>query len=511
MAQKDEKRKVSGEAREKIRLAGFKSWIGKAILTHGENFDYSQSKEHFATQKSPEVPIKCKEHQQVFNVTPYNHIRFKSGGCRECDKEQANKYFIERERKKFYKFFEKNLSHRLSIASEFCGMTEDMDFYCKIHDSSSKHKPTQLMNNSGYGCSACSNEAKKSLNRLQLAEVISELREDFPDNVHIVNVEFDDVTSSSKVRVRCDIHGESLTSKGYLKNSRYKCPKCGDESVGYAGHRLKALIDANHRGRPTQIGVMEIEVFGITSLKVGVTTRTLKDRYKWHLKKIIFSTQVDEIDAYVLENKIHRAFRESHDLRILMAGMRNGERWSGDTECYWIEKLDEIIKFIKEYIDSAEAVAYESELALYEVPNFFVRDVTREKDLSNLPIAVVGVHPKTLEVIVEFESISDALNAGYRNVSSVISENSDRQIAGGLRWFKKAAFDRTKIPILESSKRGNPRAVVCVDSGELFESIKIAERAMQERGIKISGSHITSVCKGKRRVAGGFRWAYKDK
>jgi hypothetical protein len=191
--------------------------------------------------------------------------------------------------------------------------------------------------------------------------------------------------------------------------------------------------------------------------------------------------------------------------------MRNGERWSGDTECYWIEKLDEIIKFIKEYIDSAEAVAYESELALYEVPNFFVRDVTREKDLSNLPIAVVGVHPKTLEVIVEFESISDAHNAGYKNVSSVISENSDRQIAGGLRWFKRAEFDRTKIPVLENSKRGNPRAVMCVDSGELFESIKIAERAMQERGIKISGSHITSVCKGKRRVAGGLRWAYKDK
>ena len=303
---------------------------------------------------------------------------------------------------------------------------------------------------------------------------------------------------------------EQVATKGYLKRSQFKCPKCGDESIGYAGHRLKALIDANQKGRPTYIGAMEVEVFGIKSLKVGVTTRTLEERYKWNLKKIHFSARIDEIDAYILENRIHRAFMKNHDLRILMAGMRSGERWSGDTECYWHDKLDDIIKFIKDYISNTQTVAYENELQLFETPNFFTRDVSREKDETNKPIAVVGVHPDTLEVIVEFDSISDAYKAGYQNVSTIIANTSDRKISHGLRWFKKSSFDPKDVLPLKASNRGNPKTIVCLDTGEEFESISIAEQTLRSRGIKISGSHISSVCKGKRKIAGGLRWAYTD-
>jgi hypothetical protein len=255
---------------------------------------------------------------------------------------------------------------------------------------------------------------------------------------------------------------------------------------------------------------MEVEVFGIKSLKVGVTTRSLEERYKWNLKKIYFSVKLDEIDAYILENRIHREFIKNHDLRILMAGMRNGARWSGDTECYWQDKLDEIINFIKDYISNSHKVEYQKELSLYEVPNFFTRDVCREKSDTNRPIAVVGVHPDTLKVIVEFDSISDAYKAGFHNVSSIVSGTSVRQISQGLRWFNKLTFDPSKVTPLKKSQKGNPKTIVCIDSGEEFESISIAEQTLRNRGIKVSGSHITSVCKGKRKVAGGLKWAYKD-
>jgi hypothetical protein len=254
---------------------------------------------------------------------------------------------------------------------------------------------------------------------------------------------------------------------------------------------------------------MSVEVFGIESIKVGVTTRSLTERYKWNLKQIFFSAQLTEVDAYILENQIHRRFKKNHDLRILMAGMRNGERWSGDTECYWHDRLDEIIEFIKTYINDSSTIDYSNELSIFEVPNFFPRDVSRKKDETKKAFKVIGVDPDSLEVVAEFDSISDATRAGYTNVSQIISGSPDRQISNGLRWFKKDSFDPTQIEPLRMSQRGSPKAVICTETGEEFESISIAEAALRERGIKISGSHITSVCKGRRKVAGGFSWKYK--
>lgn len=501
---------MSADAKEKTRIAGFNLWVSKSKSQFGGRFDYLSSSTEFVTQKKSPVFIRCIEHGETFSVLPFNHLRFKSGGCCKCDEQQASSFFLERERKKFHEFFELNLANRLTMESEFRGMTQEMTFYCKLHKKSSTHKPTFLMNNSGYGCLECAKESTKNSSRLRIDDVIAELEGELPENVKVLGLEFDEVSRLSKVRISCEIHGEQLTTKGYLKRSQFKCPKCGDESIGYAGHRLKALIDANQKGRPTFIGAMEVEVFGIKSLKVGVTTRTLQERYKWNLKKIHFSVQIDEIDAYVLENRIHRAFLKNHDLRILMAGMRNGERWSGDTECYWHDKLDDIIKFIKDYMSNTQTVAYKTELQLYETPNFFTRDVSREKEETNKPISVVGVHPDTLEVIVEFDSISDAYKAGYQNVSTIIANTSDRQISHGLRWFKKSSFDPKVVSPRKASNRGNPKTIVCLDTGEEFESISIAEQTLRSRGIKISGSHISSVCKGKRKIAGGLKWAYRN-
>ncbi len=501
---------MSSQAREKTRLAGFNLWVEKSRVQYGGKFDYMQSDLEFVTQKSQPVKIRCIKHDEVFEVLPFNHLRFKSGGCKKCDEDQASTYFLERERIKFNKFFEKNLSERLTMKSEFRGMTTEMIFYCRLHEKSSAHKPTFLMNNSAYGCLDCAKDSARKFSRLSIESVMPEVEADLPDHVRILGVEFNESKKSTYIRIACETHGEQLTTKGHLKRSHYKCPKCGDESVGYTGYRLKKLIETNQRGRPTYLGVMEVEVFGIKSLKVGVTTRTLNDRYKWHLKKIYFSTQLDERDAYILENRIHRAFKDKHDLRILMAGMRQGERWGGDTECYWHDKLDEILKFIREYINLSSHFEYEKELSLYEVPDFFPRDVSRKRNNKTKPIAVVGVDPYSFQIKVEFDSISDAYKSGFKNVSMIISEKYNRQIAHGLRWFKKSNFDPLNITPLKIPQKGNPRSVICVDTGEIFQNIKLAEQTLRSRGVKISGSHISSACKGKRKIAGGFRWVYVD-
>lgn len=503
------KRKVTSEGQEKIRLAGYKQWLNRANEAHGDSFSYIHSYDSFKTQKKPEVQITCLKHSNEFHVSPFNHIRFKSGGCKQCDEEQASKYFLNRELKKFEKYFIENLSHRLEMHSTFQGMTSDMQFLCKKHQSLESHKPTALMNNSGYGCKQCAIEKVQETNRLTLEDVNEEFENLLPENITILSLDFDEKSRSSRIKVNCDIHGEYVTTKGYLKRSEHKCPSCGNESIGYAGHRLRSLLAAGKKGRGTYIGVMSIEVFGIESLKVGVTTRTLAERYKWNLKTIYFSAQLTEVDAYILENQIHRKFSKQHDLRILMAGMRNGERWSGDTECYWHDRLDEIVDFVQHYLKDISSVDYNKELSVFEVPNFFPRDVSRKKDETNRPLKVIGVDPDSLEVVVEFDSVSDATRAGYTNVSQIVSGKSDRQISNGLRWFKKDSFDSAQIEPLRMSQRGSPKAVICIETGEEFESISIAEAKLRDRGIKISGSHITSVCKGRRKVAGGFSWKYK--
>lgn len=82
---------------------------------------------------------------------------------------------------------------------------------------------------------------------------------------------------------------------------------------------------------PTCLAVMELEVFGIRAMKVGVTTRSLEERYLWYLKEVFFAITFNELDAYVLQSQIRQKFREHTDLRILKKGMRVGGRWAGGT------------------------------------------------------------------------------------------------------------------------------------------------------------------------------------
>jgi hypothetical protein len=74
----------------------------------------------------------------------------------------------------------------------------------------------------------------------------------------------------------------------YLRGSTHKCPDCGNENVGQGAYRLRRLLDTGEEGRMTWVVVGEVEVFGIRSVKVGMTSRTLSARYSWYLKKTLF-------------------------------------------------------------------------------------------------------------------------------------------------------------------------------------------------------------------------------
>ena len=54
------------------------------------------------------------------------------------------------------------------------------------------------------------------------------------------------------------------------------------------------------------------------------------------------------------------------------------------------------------------------------------------------------------------------------------------------------------------AKHWNAKSVINLDTGEVFESIGLASKSL---GVK-NGSKIVLVCKGKRKTAHGYRWAY---
>lgn len=53
------------------------------------------------------------------------------------------------------------------------------------------------------------------------------------------------------------------------------------------------------------------------------------------------------------------------------------------------------------------------------------------------------------------------------------------------------------------NRKDQSKKVLCVETGEIFESMNDAERKAG-----ISNSHISAVCNGKRKSAGGFHWKF---
>lgn len=507
------KRQISQIGLLKIRAANFSRWLNQARSIHNDNFDYSLTKDTYRTVKKPKINIKCLRHNNIFDVVPEKHIQYQSGGCKLCEKEIRGGAKLETFKSLFLKWFEDHASDRLELRSDFLGMTTDTKFYCKKHRSIKVTKPTLIMNEGAMGCDKCSSDQISQKVRKPLNKYSEEAKALIKKNEHVklLDTYYDEKTKSVRFTIECEIHGkQNDISFSYLGKTEYSCPLCGKEHQGYTNHRLKKLLNNGKQGKPTYLGVMEVEAFGIHSLKVGVTTRTLEERYAYNLKKIFYYIKMCEIDAYVLENKIHREFNEHHDLRILKKGMREGERWAGDTECYFFRVKEPIINFVKDYLNQTKIskVNYRKELENFQVPNFFPVDTSRPKDLSNLPMAIVGVDPKTNKVVKEFSSQGDARRAGFRNVSMVINGNYSRKFCGGLRWFKKEKFDPDNIPKIKIFKQGKP--VRCIETGEVFVSSVQAAEKVSEEGYLTNGSHITSVCRGNRKFAGGFTWEYAE-
>ena len=119
----------------------------------------------------------------------------------------------------------------------------------------------------------------------------------------------------------------------------------------------------------------------------------------------------------------------------------------------------------------------------------------------------MGIDAKSNRVLYRLDCISEATRLGFRNVSMIINNQGGRQISKDVRWFKESEFDADNIPALRDKKTA-AKAVRCIETGEIFLSAVDASKEMRTRGFMVSGSKISSVCKGNRPKTGGFTWEY---
>ena len=500
-------KRYSSDAMEKKRLTNHARWLASAKKKHADRFLYPNTLSQFTRQKGNKVTIKCLRHSLTFEIFPDKHLSNIHGGCKLCSEQARLQTRLEREKLKFTDWFNKHLGERISLASEFLGMTRSITVACNLHNTSKEVYPTVLMNGNGYGCDECSKEAQQSNSRLSLTDAQKRLKGVIPDHISILAVNFDEDAWASRLTIECNKHGVSTGIPMWLaKKSPYICRACGEGRRGYASNMLRHLIESGEKGQIASVGLMEIEALGISAMKIGVTTRTLEQRYLSNLKTIFHEVRLFEIDAYVLENRIKREFSEDQDERIIKAGMRAGKRWSGDTELFWFKKRKVIQKYIDCFVEGLKKNTpdYEAELGHMVIPRSFPKRVGKSKGVFNTAMAVVGVDPKTNTVAKKFPSVNAARKAGFNNVSLVISNHNSRQLCGGLRWFFAKDFDPLSITALKPKKIGIP--VLCVERNQHFLSAVEAENFMRGLGFRLTASKITSATNGKCRHAGGFTW-----
>ncbi|MEC7190506.1 MAG: hypothetical protein VXW18_05340, partial [Pseudomonadota bacterium] len=289
--------RYSLDARVDMRRKNFSRWLAKAKTKFGENFNYLEAQKGFTTQKGSRVWLTCLNHKHRFRLLPDKHLQSKYGRCKKCSDEAKREKRLAKSREKFFSWFEATHKERLSIVSAFQGMTKPLVVECKVHKSKQPVIPSSFMGQQTYGCNKCAFEAIGKASRLTLDDVLTAVGEDLPNNVTVLSVDWDEAEAKSFITIECSEHGKRRgLQMWHLRRSAFICDACGEGHRGYASNRLSLLVENGEKGADASLAVMEVEVFGIAALKVGVTRRTLEERYGYHLKKSFFETRLFEID-----------------------------------------------------------------------------------------------------------------------------------------------------------------------------------------------------------------------
>ena len=190
----------------------------------------------------------------------------------------------------------------------------------------------QIPNNhlSGNGCKACCFESQASTAKSEFATKANIIH-DSKYSYELVDYK----TNKIKVSISCPIHGSfEQTPNDHLKGQG--CPVCANitisENTGWTRTNFVEKCVKNNNG----LGILYVlECFNDSEkfFKIGITSRSVKERYKSktempYLYRVIDEIIGDPVEIYDLETKLHQINKENHYVPEIPFGGSSSECFS---------------------------------------------------------------------------------------------------------------------------------------------------------------------------------------
>lgn len=293
-------------------------FIHKAFIKHSGYYTYDQV---VYTTQTVKVVITCPVHGE-FRQTPRDHLH--GHGCKECantrimdSKVRGRSYFIQ---KSIDRHGNTYTYHKVPIGVK---STDIVTISCKVHGDFLQQISSHIQ---GHGCKACG--TNKVASSLRYSAESFENRAQLVHDHRYTYVQ-DYTGSSSAITVECEYHGKFLqTASTHLAG--HGCPKCALESNSIS-YRLS-------KGGPALVYYVKLSRDGITGYKIGVTSKTVKERFSsYDLMGTTYTTLKEwpfehAGDAYKYELEILKEFRPYTNKLTLLR--------SGNTEIFTIDVLN---------------------------------------------------------------------------------------------------------------------------------------------------------------------------
>jgi len=261
-------------------------FIQEAKKVHANRYDYT---EVIYRNSQSKIDIICPDHGS-FSQTPDAH---KAGsGCPKCGKARRSKR-ASKTTDEFIREAEKVHASRYDYTEViYQNSTTPVDIICADHGTFRQQPGTHL---SGSGCPECGNldsSSKRRKNETWFIEKAKEIHSDRYDYTKVIYK-----TTSENIEIICPEHGSFWQNPSNHIHKECGCPDCAE--YGFNG---------------SQPGILYyIQDTGTGYYKIGITNRTIKERFGGKFKKIkVIRSWSFEVgaDALELEQFLHQELKE---------------------------------------------------------------------------------------------------------------------------------------------------------------------------------------------------------
>ena len=268
--------------------ANTETFIAKGRELYGDEYDYSKV---VYTRKRDKIIIICKTHGEFLSTPEYHTSKTKRVGCPKCGVIKCHKPL--------------NASHFRNRASVVHGGRYDyseviyintrtrVTIICPQHGAFIQ---TPDKHYRGRGCPTCGKGGAKDINHfLERAKEAHGERYDYSKSVY--------VSSDTPLTIICSEHGEFT-----------QAPKhhYGGQGCAICGARWSAR---RYNDVPTRLYYVKVESSGLTGWKIGITTKSVEERFKLETRNGASIKLLDEImfkggrEAFDMEQDILRVFK----------------------------------------------------------------------------------------------------------------------------------------------------------------------------------------------------------